>query len=141
MSMEITVQGGTSKKLLTGGKYCPDDIVVTAEGGGGSGGGSVETCTVTVIASVLRINGCISTNFNEENGVHCQDCGTLSTGSYIISDVVCGSCIVIQTPYPIIPGYSVQGGAQFLKQHANLWVFSVPQSPTGEIIITIRDDD
>ena len=34
MSIEITVQGGTSKKLLTGGKYCPDDIVVTAEGGG-----------------------------------------------------------------------------------------------------------
>lgn len=33
MSIEITVQGGTSKKLLTGGKYCPEDIVVTAEGG------------------------------------------------------------------------------------------------------------
>ena len=36
MSIEITIQGGTSKKLLTGGKYCPEDIVVTAEGGGGS---------------------------------------------------------------------------------------------------------
>lgn len=35
MSIEITVQGGTSKKLLTGGKYCPEDIVVTAEGGNG----------------------------------------------------------------------------------------------------------
>ena len=29
--MEITVEGGKSKKLLTGGKYCPEDIVVTAE--------------------------------------------------------------------------------------------------------------
>lgn len=37
MSIEITVQGGTSKKLLTGGKYCPEDIVVTAAGGGGGG--------------------------------------------------------------------------------------------------------
>lgn len=46
MSIEITVQGGTSKKLLTGGKYCPEDIVVTAEGGGS--GASIETFTGTV---------------------------------------------------------------------------------------------
>lgn len=46
MSIEITVQGGTSKKLLTGGKYCPDDIVVTAEGGGS--GVSIETFTGTI---------------------------------------------------------------------------------------------
>ena len=31
--MNITVEGGKSKKLLTGGKYCPEDITVTAEGG------------------------------------------------------------------------------------------------------------
>ena len=36
MSIDITVQGGTSKRLLTAGKYCPQDIVVTAEGGGGA---------------------------------------------------------------------------------------------------------
>lgn len=30
--MNITVAGGKSKKLLTGGKYCPEDITVTAEG-------------------------------------------------------------------------------------------------------------
>lgn len=35
MSYEITVEGGTSVKLLTGGKYCEDDIIVTATGGGG----------------------------------------------------------------------------------------------------------
>jgi hypothetical protein len=29
----ITVPGGESKRLKTGGKYCPSDIVVTAEGG------------------------------------------------------------------------------------------------------------
>lgn len=29
--MNITVEGGKSKKLLTGGKYCPEDITVTAE--------------------------------------------------------------------------------------------------------------
>lgn len=34
MSIDITIPGGQSRRLLTGGKYCPDDIVVTATGGG-----------------------------------------------------------------------------------------------------------
>lgn len=33
MSIDIIVPGGESRRLLTGGKYCPDDIVVTAQGG------------------------------------------------------------------------------------------------------------
>ena len=37
MSINITVEGGSSKRLLTAGKYCPEDIVVTATGGGGGG--------------------------------------------------------------------------------------------------------
>lgn len=35
MSINITVEGGSSKRLLTAGKYCPEDIVVTATGGEG----------------------------------------------------------------------------------------------------------
>lgn len=34
--INITIEGGTSKRLLTAGKYCDRDIVVTAEGGGGA---------------------------------------------------------------------------------------------------------
>ena len=34
MSIDIIVPGGESRRLLTAGKYCPDDIVVTAQGGG-----------------------------------------------------------------------------------------------------------
>lgn len=34
MSIDITIESGTSKRLLTAGKYCPEDIVVTATGGG-----------------------------------------------------------------------------------------------------------
>lgn len=34
MSIDITIPGGQSRRLLTGGKYCPDDIVVTATGSG-----------------------------------------------------------------------------------------------------------
>lgn len=33
--INLTIEGGTSKRLLTAGKYCADDILVTAEGGGG----------------------------------------------------------------------------------------------------------
>lgn len=33
--IEITVDGGTSKRLLTAGKYCDSDILITATGGGG----------------------------------------------------------------------------------------------------------
>ena len=33
--IEITIDGGTSKRLLTAGKYCDKNILVTATGGGG----------------------------------------------------------------------------------------------------------
>lgn len=32
--MNITIQAGSKKRLLTGGKYCPANILITAEGGG-----------------------------------------------------------------------------------------------------------
>ena len=34
--IEITVDGGTSKRLLTAGKYCDKNILITATGGGGT---------------------------------------------------------------------------------------------------------
>lgn len=34
--ISISIEGGTSKRLLTAGKYCDKDIVVKAEGGGGN---------------------------------------------------------------------------------------------------------
>ena len=33
MSINITVEGGSSKRLLTAGKYCSEEIVITATGG------------------------------------------------------------------------------------------------------------
>lgn len=41
---EITIEGGTSKRLLTAGKYCDRDILVTA-----TGGASIETVPVTIV--------------------------------------------------------------------------------------------
>ena len=33
MSHNITIEGGTSVRLPTAGKYCDQDIIITAEGG------------------------------------------------------------------------------------------------------------
>lgn len=38
MTHNITVEGGTSVRLTTAGKYCDRDIIVTATGGGGGSG-------------------------------------------------------------------------------------------------------
>ena len=72
MSHNITVEGGTSVRLTTAGKYCDQDIIITAEGGKedldtvlteqetliatlqdtlngkASGGGTIETWTFTM---------------------------------------------------------------------------------------------
>lgn len=39
MSFNITVEGGTSVRLPTAGKYCDRDIIITATGGGGGDSG------------------------------------------------------------------------------------------------------
>lgn len=60
--INITVEGGTSKRLLTAGKYCDKDIVVTATGGGG--GQESEYFTIncdafydTGLPSLIVVNG------------------------------------------------------------------------------------
>ncbi len=42
MSFDIEVEGGTSVRLPTAGKYCDRDIVVSATGGGGGGTPSID---------------------------------------------------------------------------------------------------
>ena len=56
--INITIEGGTSKRLLTAGKYCDRDIVVTAEGGGASGDiDAFITRTITEIRSDVTTVG------------------------------------------------------------------------------------
>ena len=45
MSFDITVEGGTSVRLPTAGKYCDRDIVITATGGGGGSDELAELLT------------------------------------------------------------------------------------------------
>ena len=64
----ITVEGGSSVRLKTAGKYCDRDIVVTATGGSGGGGG-IESGQFTVTENGMFEPGSneyilSSTNFN-----------------------------------------------------------------------------
>lgn len=63
MSFDITVDGGSSIRLPTAGKYCDRDIVITAEGGGG---GSVGEFTkyAKVIATPASTTSFTITNPN-----------------------------------------------------------------------------
>lgn len=59
--MNITIDGGKSKRLLTGGKYCTEDIVVTATSESRERENSVIRRTVTEYSNdeVPDIGGCI----------------------------------------------------------------------------------
>ena len=65
MSFNITVEGGTSVRLPTAGKYCDRDIVVTAEGGGDDVARSIVNKTITAYSDneittvgAYAFNGC-----------------------------------------------------------------------------------
>lgn len=55
MTHNITVEGGTSVRLPTAGKYCDRDIIVTATGGSGGGGISADDVANCAIKGDLNI--------------------------------------------------------------------------------------
>lgn len=55
MNHNITVEGGSSVRLPTAGKYCDRDIVITATGGGGGGEVTLQSKTVTPTKSTQNV--------------------------------------------------------------------------------------
>lgn len=55
MSHNITVEGGSSVRLPTAGKYCDRDIVITATGGGGGSEVTLQSKTVTPTKSTQSV--------------------------------------------------------------------------------------
>jgi hypothetical protein len=72
----ITVEGGTSVRLPTAGKYCDRDIVVTATGGGGGGGDNGEEVAALLENTMTELNNSIVTSLRARA---CQQCTKLVT--------------------------------------------------------------
>lgn len=60
MSHNITVEGGTSVRLPTAGKYCDRDIVITATGGGGGGESPTALLDAALNGSLTSIDSTIT---------------------------------------------------------------------------------
>lgn len=58
--INITVEGGTSKRLLTAGKYCDRDIVVTATGGGG--GDAADDMAALLMNTLTTLDNNVATS-------------------------------------------------------------------------------
>lgn len=116
--------------------------VLAGKAGGGSGGTPIETCTVTVNMVSLPARQYLATIFTEENGISSKTNEMTGLNNpTIVENVVCGSSFYLLTLQPILAGYSVSGGASLIKRNTNNWFFSIPQKPTGEVVITVREDD
>lgn len=81
----IEVEGGSSVRLPTGGKYCPRDIIVTAKGEGSSGGNDV---TALLSAIVDRSVTTVTMNISSIGKSAFSNCTKLQTASFPETDTV-----------------------------------------------------
>lgn len=88
MSHNITVEGGTSVRLPTAGKYCDRDIIVTATGSGG--GGNVDAIIDRSITS-------IRSNVTEVGYHAFQRCSKLESVNFPNADSIDGYCFNLCT--------------------------------------------
>lgn len=71
--MNITVEGGSSVRLLTAGKYCDQDIIVTATGSGGGGGGGDDIIAAIMNGTVTEIVNADATTVRERFFQNCTN--------------------------------------------------------------------
>ncbi len=90
----ITVEGGSSVKLPTSGKYCDRDIVITATG---SGGGEINTGTCSISITVPSSSNYYVCNENVgSDGTISYSITRSYTSSTISKKVRCDSVMYIQ---------------------------------------------
>lgn len=113
MSYNITVEGGTTVRLPTAGKYCDRDITVTATGGGG-GETNMNTCTVVIdppsktnyyICQEQVSSGAVSFNiskhYTSDNITRTVRCGSVM---YIVAGTIKGATVTAGEVLRIVSG-------------------------------------
>lgn len=146
MSWNIEVEGGSSVRLPTAGKYCDRDIVITATGGGDDVARSIVNKTITAYSDneittvgAYAFNGCSAlTDVNLPNaktvgGNAFQNCTSLTKldlpkvtalNGYFVSG--CSSLVELNVPKAVSGrGYAIAGSK---VEHLNLPEFTSPGS-------------
>ena len=128
----ITVEGGKSVKLLTGGKYCDRDIIVTAEGGG-SGDVNMGTCTVKI--TVPSTSNYYVARENVSSGTVVYTMSKQYTGSTFSIKARCDSVMYIQAS---IKGAEVTDGEVLQLSSGNGLAYKTPSTngATVDIILS-----
>lgn len=109
----------------------------------GSGGGSVGTCAVTITSSDWRpIQSVYSTHYTAQDGLHPQKKEGLGSTLVELQDAMCGTLVVLQTAQFYAPAYDMTDGVELIwNYNGQIFVFSLPQNPTGDITITLIEND
>lgn len=137
---EVTEQADLIAQI----KNAVDNLPEASSGGGeGDESSSYNTCNVIVRQSSLPINYLFTTTFNKDIGLLSFSSRENITNPVVLSNVVCGTIVILQTALGVLPAHSVTGGAELIKfdSYHGVWLFYIPQNSTGDITITVRDDD
>ena len=133
MSHNITVEGGTSVRLPTAGKYCDRDIIITATGGGG-GEVNMGTCTLKVAVPSSSNYYFAYEKVTSGNIVYQID-RNYASGTLTKSTVRCGSIAYIQAS--TIKGVSVSDGEMLRLVSGYGIAYKVPNTAGATIEITL----
>jgi arabinogalactan endo-1,4-beta-galactosidase len=155
----ITAHGADGEKITGTNPYAKDqtDAVVDAQADlieqiaqavnnlpNASGvGGAVETCAVTIESRGWQpIQSVYSTHYTVQDGLHAQKKEWLGGTLVELQDVMCGSLVVLQTAQFYAPAYDMTDGVELIwNYNGQIFVFSLPQNPTGDITITLIEND
>lgn len=100
----ITIEGGTSKRLKTAGKYCDRDIIVTATGGG---------CVPEHYSYNAETGAWQHSGGTHSTSIHCDGCGCiLCTNESKYLELVCPCCGALVTFGTLTRVYAYSDGRE-----------------------------
>lgn len=135
----ITIPSGTSRRLLTAGKYCDRDIIVTAMDDGSGGGSSLNTCTVildiqTFMAFTPNEVRVFFTAYGDGLSAEFREVNPDDQPEIRLYNVVCGSAICVQTE---TPGASDATGVRYTDEYTHYII--APSTAGATELITFTE--